>query len=220
MKKVVWFAVVLVLLMACEDIIGVEDISNRNVIILAPTNDAILNTTTISFNWDTLDDAEAYKLQIAAPDFENATAIVADTIVTVTNFSKALNPGNYQWRVRAENSGYQTAYRTLSFSVTEGDAIDIGSDEVVLLAPADNLVFSTTDTINLSWETVLNAENYTLQIATPNFENVTEIIENEILSTTSFSVSNLGAQDYEWRVKAQNSVYETNYTTQGFSVEE
>lgn len=219
MKKAFWFFTFL-LVFSCDDIIEVTDISEEAVTILAPTDTSVLTETTVNFSWNSVEDAESYRLQIATPDFENTTAIEEDTLVTTTNFSKALNSGNYEWRVRAENSDYQTTYTTQGFSITESDAVDISNEDVVLLAPADAITFTTTDTINFSWETVLNADNYTIQIAAPNFASAIEIIENEMVTTTSFSVSNLDAQEYEWRVKAQNSDYETDYTTQGFTVEE
>lgn len=220
MRNIKLIILLFVLVMSCSDIIEVEDISNKTVTILAPTEAAILTETTVTLSWNTLEDAESYKLQIATPDFGNTIAIAEDTTITTTSFSKALSAGNYEWRLRAENSDFQTAYTTQSFNVTESDAVDISNETVVLLAPADTIVFTTTDTINFSWENVLNLETYTIQIATPDFANAIEIIENEIVNTTSFSVSNLEALNYEWRVKAQNSDYETIYTTQSFTVEE
>ncbi|WP_407556480.1 hypothetical protein [Winogradskyella sp. 4-2091] len=219
MKRVV-LILVLLFVFSCDDIIEVEDISNEIVTVLAPTEASVLSDTTITFSWNEVEEAESYRLQIAAPNFENASAIEVDSLVTSSGFSKALEAGNYQWRIRGENSGYQTLYTTQSFSITETDEVDISNEEISLLAPADNLIFSTTDTVSFSWEVVLNAEEYVFQIATPDFENAIEIIENEIVSSTSFSVSSLEVQDYEWRVKAQNSEYETNYTTQSFSIEE
>lgn len=219
MRKLIYL-VASILIISCSDIIEVTDISEKALTVLAPTDTSVLTETTVNFSWNSVDDAESYRLQIATPDFENTTAIAEDTIVTVTSFSKALNSGTYEWRVRAENSDYQTVYTTQGFSITESDAIDISNEDVVLLAPADAVTLTTTNTIHFSWETVLNAEDYTIQIATPDFANALEIIENETVSTTSFSVSYLAAQEYEWRVKAHNSDYETTYTTQSFTVEE
>lgn len=220
MRNIKLIIVLFILVMSCNDIIEVEDISNKAVTILAPTEGATLTETNVTFSWNTLEDAERYKLQIAAPNFENTITIAEDTTITASSFSKVLSAGNYEWRLRAENSDYQTAYTTQSFSITESDAVDISNELITLLAPAAAIIFTTTDAINFSWETVLNTETYTIQIATPDFANAIEIIENEIVNTTSFSVSNLEAQEYEWRVKAQNSDYETIYTTQSFTVEE
>ena len=102
---------------SCEDIIEVPDISQKVVVVLAPTEDVVINETNINFSWNTVEDADTYKLQIATPNFEEATQIVLDTTITNTNFTKTLDLGSYQWRVRAENSDYQTNDTTQSFTV-------------------------------------------------------------------------------------------------------
>jgi len=119
MKKLKYILCFLVVFLACEEIIEVEDISNKTVNVLAPTNTATLTVTSISFSWDAVADAEHYKLQIAEPNFEMTNQIVLDTTVTVTNFNQILELGDYEWRVRAENSDYQTTYSTQSFTIEE-----------------------------------------------------------------------------------------------------
>ncbi|AUC77560.1 hypothetical protein CW732_18495 [Olleya sp. Bg11-27] len=203
----------------CDAIIEVEDISNKTITILAPVEGSSLTTSNVVFSWQSVEDTENYHIQIANPTFTNAIEVITDSLVTSTNFTVALTTNTYEWRVRAENSGYQTAYASQSFSVTETDAVDISNETVVLLAPADGLVFDTTDTINFSWETVLNADSYVVQIATPSFADAIEIIEDQTTTATSFSVSTLDVNSYEWRVKATNSDYQTNYTTQAFTIE-
>ena len=211
--------VLLVLTISCEDIIGVEDISQKTVTALAPTNNSVLSNANVTFSWESLKDAEHYRLQISTPTFGEATQIVVDSLVSSTSFLKELTPNAYQWRVRAENSGYTTAFSTQSFLVESTEDVDISETTVVLLAPADAVSFGTTDTINFSWDPVSDAESYTFQIAIPNFENATEIIKNEITVATTFSVSNLAVNSYEWRVRALNPSFQTNYTTQKFTVE-
>lgn len=219
MKKKVLFIIVLMGFFACDDIIQVVDISNRAITVLAPTDQAVLTDTDVMFTWDAVEDADSYKLQIATPSFETAQQIVTDSLVTTTFFNRTLNSGSYEWRVRAENSGYVTTYTTQKFTIM-ANPVDISSEQVVLLAPADTTVFSTTDTINFSWENIVGAEQYSVQIATPNFDNALEIIKDDTITNTSYSVSNLSANSYEWRVKAINPDYETGYATLGFTVNE
>lgn len=104
---------------ACDDIIEVEDISNREVVVLAPSNHVVLSVSDVLFTWSPLEDVETYHLQITTPSFESAQQIVKDTTLTTTSFSTTLSFKDYQWRVRAENSGYQTNYTTNSFSIEE-----------------------------------------------------------------------------------------------------
>ena len=116
--------------------------------------------------------------------------------------------------------GYVTAFSTQNFLVEATEIVDISEKIVALLAPANTVVFGSTDTINFSWDPVLEADTYSFQIAIPSFENATEIIKNESTTTSTFSVSNLAVNSYEWRVRALNSTYQTSYSTQNFTVEE
>jgi hypothetical protein len=105
--------------MSCDDLIEVVDISDRTVSVLAPTNETVLNTTSITFTWEAIEDAESYSLQIATPSFDEAIQIVVDTTLTSLNYMDVLDNGNYEWRIRAENSDYQTTYTTQSFSIEQ-----------------------------------------------------------------------------------------------------
>jgi len=111
--------IILLLITACDDIIEVEDISGKIIIVLAPSDTSVLTATDINFSWSSIDDAQYYKLQIATPNFEAASQIVLDTTIAATSFSKTLVLGTYEWRVRAENSEYQTTYTTQNFTVEE-----------------------------------------------------------------------------------------------------
>ena len=119
MRHLFFCALLAFLCMACEEILVVEDISEDTVAILAPTTDSVLAEGIISFSWSELEEAEQYRLQLATPTFENASQILLDSIITTTSFSKTLEFGNYEWRIRAENSEYQTAYTIQNFTVEE-----------------------------------------------------------------------------------------------------
>ncbi|MCB4797232.1 fibronectin type III domain-containing protein [Neotamlana laminarinivorans] len=220
MKYKVLNIIIIFVCISCDDIIEVSDISNQRVNILAPKSGTVIETTTVNFSWEAIIEAESYNLQIATPSFSNAQQILLDSLVTTTSFEHQLDYGDYQWRVRAENSAYQTAYTEQSFSVDANLDTDISEEEVVLLSPADNVSYGTTDTINFSWETVQGADEYVFQIATPNFDSATEIIENQTQTSLSFTASNLSEGSYQWRVKAVNTDFETLYTTYSFTIED
>lgn len=213
-------AALLIVVFSCDDIIEVEDISQKTVAVLAPTNNSVIANSTVTFSWGALNDADQYRLQISTPTFSDATQIVVDSLVTSTSFTTVLTSNSYEWRVRAENTGYVTAFSTQNFLVEATEIVDISEKIVALLAPANTVVFGSTDTINFSWDPVLEADTYSFQVAIPSFENATEIIKNESTTTSTFSVSNLAVNSYEWRVRALNSTYQTSYSTQNFTVEE
>ncbi|SFZ93399.1 hypothetical protein SAMN05428642_103111 [Flaviramulus basaltis] len=117
MQKVILLFILGFGFIACDDIIEVVDISNKSVSILAPTENSAIDITLVTFSWNPVEDAESYHLQIATPSFENAIQILEDTLITKKNFTKTLEAANYQWRIRGENSNYQTPYVTTGFSV-------------------------------------------------------------------------------------------------------
>jgi hypothetical protein len=93
MKKSFLILVLLCSLLSCEAIF-VEDISDRTVVLLA-----------------------AYQIQIATPNFQNASQILLDSISIETSFTKELVAGSYEWRVKASNSDYTTNYSSNAFIV-------------------------------------------------------------------------------------------------------
>ncbi|GAB1856642.1 hypothetical protein MHTCC0001_14770 [Flavobacteriaceae bacterium MHTCC 0001] len=206
--------------LTCDDIIEVTDISQETVELLAPTDSAVVTTDAVTFTWEPVGDAETYKLQLATPSFASASQIVLDSTVIKTTFTKTLANGNYEWRLRAENSAYTTQYFSNAFSVDAiTTVVDISGETVVLSAPDADAILSIGETINFSWGAIQGANTYTLQIATPNFENPTQNVEDISVKETTFSKSDLEAGDYQWRVKGKNTTYETSYVTRDFKVE-
>lgn len=110
---------VLLLLFSCKEIIEVEDISQEQISVLAPSNNSVLSISQVRFSWQELAFSETYNLQIATPNFLEATQILEDTLIFATEFNKTLDVGNYEWRVKAVNSAYQTQFQTQSFSIEE-----------------------------------------------------------------------------------------------------
>lgn len=93
---------------------------------------------------------------------------------------------------------------------------DISREEEVLVAPVNNAQFFSTG-VTFTWETVPYATKYQIQIAKPNFANPMQIVLDTIVTTTTFT-QQLPIANYEWRVRAVNSAYSTNYATRLVSV--
>lgn len=121
MKKIIIsLGLVAFLFYSCEEVFYEADISEIIVEILAPTDGVELTVGTQTFSWNQVEDADTYSIQIATPNFENATQILLDSVTTETSIAKELlTSGEYQWRVKAVNSEYETNYTTNSFSVIE-----------------------------------------------------------------------------------------------------
>jgi hypothetical protein len=93
---------------------------------------------------------------------------------------------------------------------------NISKNEVLLVAPADKAQFFSTG-VTFTWEPVEEATKYQLQIAKPNFDNPVQIVLDTIITSTSFT-QQLPVADYEWRVRALNESYRTNYSSRLFTV--
>lgn len=115
MKKV--YLILLVgFVLSCEAVF-VEDISNDSIVLQAPLDDTQVSSGNVSFNWQLLDEAELYQIQIAVPNFENASQLLLDSVTDTNAVVKHLDAGSYQWRVKGMNSEYETSYTTVSFTV-------------------------------------------------------------------------------------------------------
>ncbi|MBD1261977.1 hypothetical protein HZY62_15345 [Maribacter polysiphoniae] len=125
--KIMFCTLLVVSMGSCEDILEVVDISDEPVVLLAPAEGVIVTDSLVSFNWNGIDEADAYLIQVATPSFENASQILLDSVMVIdstfqgTRISKVLSNNDYQWRVQAYNSGYQTEFSTHTFSVSNTD---------------------------------------------------------------------------------------------------
>jgi len=87
---------------------------------------------------------------------------------------------------------------------------NITTQKVVLISPPDSLI-STLVLQNFWWQEVYGADYYNLQIVSPSFAYVVQLITDTSIACTKFSYSLLPGS-YEWRVKAVNFGYETPYS--------
>jgi len=108
------FLGIVILLNACTDILE-TDISGQEVKILSPLDRATVTTPQSIFWWEPLDGATQYELQVVSPSFKSIINLHADTVLKQNIFTMELPQGVYQWRIRAQNSAYQTKFIELSF---------------------------------------------------------------------------------------------------------
>ncbi|HTK19615.1 MAG TPA: hypothetical protein VL442_08890 [Mucilaginibacter sp.] len=98
-----------VLFSSCDAIIE-PSIAKKTIQAEAPSDQYQSKSDTVNFWWDEVDNALTYHLQVVTPNFTNPGNLVLDTVLKKNIFSFNLNPGNYQWRVLAQNGSSQTAY--------------------------------------------------------------------------------------------------------------
>ncbi|MEO9510718.1 MAG: hypothetical protein ABJN84_03245 [Flavobacteriaceae bacterium] len=206
------FVVALTILWSCEDILEVPDISDQTVPILAPSEGTILSTNAVGFNWQTINDATSYRVQLASPDFENTAQIVMDSIITEdslgianTRLDQSLLNGSYAWRVKAFNSDYETAYTLSNFLVDGDENLDIIPPNTPQLVAPANGVSQTETSVNFSWtreDVPGTAERDIIFIySDENLESLT----TEALGANKAYTANLASGTFYWVVQAYDA---------------
>jgi len=192
---------ILVAATACEDILEVVDISNENVPVLAPVTGSILKDNDIRFSWEGVAEATAYKIQVATPDFSTANQIALDSIIAVdslgnikTNIRSTFTNGNYEWRIKALNSDYETPFSNNTFTI-QGEEDIVPPNTPELVAPAN-------DSARFSWtreDITGTAERDSIYIYTD--ENLQSLNMKALGANKAFTTT-LESGMYYWVVQA------------------
>lgn len=190
---------------------------DKEVSLLAPVNNYETKKNILSFWWEKVEGATSYQLQVVSPDFVSTEQLILNTIIPENSYTMELPEGEYEWRVCALDSNYQTPYTTRNFTVVIPEN-NFPDEHVNLIAPAANLE-TQKNTLSFWWEVVLNATSYHLQIVSPGFTSPQELILDTLVTVNSISYG-LTEGQYEWRVCALDSVSksETAYTIRNFAI--
>lgn len=198
----------------CEDILE-EDISDDIVFTIYPTEDLIIESNVVNFQWNTLEGSDDYRLQI----FNTSQVKLVDTLIARTQITIPLSEGNYQWRVRGENSAYQSTYSLpVSFVVNESE--DLASQQVILSSPVSNFM-TNSNNFTLSWNSLSAADYYNFQLINNTLGGIIVFQQNNILNNTLTLNSTILSQDgnYTWKIKGVNGVSETVFSSRDFSLD-
>jgi hypothetical protein len=203
-----------VLCFSCEDVLE-NDITNDLVQAVYPTENAVIESNVVTFQWNILDGADDYRIQV----YNTNQIMVFDTLVNSYNVVLPLTEGIYQWRVRGENSAYQSAYTfPITFEVDE--SLDLTSQLVILSSPVNGFV-TNQNNFTLAWETLGAADSYTIEILNTTGGG-TIVYQQSGIITTSITLNNtIITQDaqYTWKVKGVNTTSETAYASRNFSID-
>lgn len=120
MKCLKSMGIVILLLTGCSDIFE-KNISEKRVDLVAPADQAETFHPVLTFAWEEVEGATDYRLIVVSPSFEEAQLYVLDTLIAGHQFSRQLQPGRYEWKVRPENSAYQGLYTSRVVTVLNED---------------------------------------------------------------------------------------------------
>ena len=95
-------------------------------------------------------------------------------------------------------------------------SVDISSDSIVLVSPTENQVDSLQKK-TFVWEELEGAKKYRLQIASPDFSNISYYALDSLVLGTSFSTS-LIPNAYEWRVRGENDDFNSAWSKRKLTI--
>lgn len=195
------------LMTGCNEFIE-DDLSGKSVGIISPANGQSVSTNMVYFSWNELEGADWYNIQIVKPSFSAIQQFVIDTNVSALSFTFSLPTGNYEWRIRPENSAYQGNYVLRSFSV-QPDSL-LSQQFVNLLTPTAN------DTTNIAalafkWDEVDYADQYIITVWKPDQNG--QIVYTSTTTQTNYNYTINTDGSYEWGVKAINNASSTMFYT-------
>lgn len=206
---------VLTVFFSCEDILE-EDITNDTVQIVYPTEGVTVESNVTQFQWNTLDGADDYRVQV----FKDNQFIIFDTLVNTNKATLPLIQGDYQWRVRGENSAYQSNYSFPTyFYVEESD--DLTNQQVVLTAPSSTFA-TNLNTITLSWGILTAADYYEVEVTNTTSGNIVFTQNNITTTNVTLNSSHITADgQYLWKVRAYNTTTttQTQFASRSFLVD-
>ena len=206
------FIVLVSIFCGCDDVLE-EDISDGIISIIAPADGQAIEGNVVQLRWGEIDGADDYRVQIMV----NRQFIMLDSLVADNIFNYQINPGEYTWRVRAENFAYTSAFSFESaFSVVA--SIDL-TDQLITLESPDNNTYINEGNLNFSWQPINTADTYEFEILEVAGSSETSIFKDEDLVSASITVPTgtvTKDAEYIWQVKASNASSATKFYQRKF----
>ncbi len=198
----------------CLQVKTVIDLTGKVVVLRSPSSNGYVTSTKVTFWWDEVPGADKYLIQVVSPDFIHTQNLIVNESLTAQSLSVELPAGAYQWRVKALNSIYTTAFFSDSFTIYQSN---ISSQLVSLTTPTDGSSLNSIST-KFQWEPI-NGTNYQFVLKKGTWETGTEI-QHKNVSIPSIEFT-LTEGDYSWGVKAIDNINgsETNFSVRTFSVD-
>lgn len=210
MKKLYTFLVcALLALSGCTEFIE-PSIDDKKVVLLAPAAGIETTDYAQNFSWEEVEYALNYRLQLVTPNFNKTVKLVLDTVVSTTKFKYTLDPGTYEWRVRAQNGSSQTDYTIAAFTVYP---TSISEQRVQMDGPASGTV-TNQPAVTFKWLKLYGADQYQIQVDTTgnDFADESTLFLNKQTANLEFSTSFTKDKVYRWRLRALNGAVESKWS--------
>ncbi len=189
--------------LSCNEIFE-EDVTKESVVLIAPANGIETDLQNIGFLWEELPDVESYRFQLAVPNFTVPVTVLIDSLVNKNSFQITLAPGNYEWRVRAENSAYFSDYTIHGFKI---DSLLNPINQIInLISPRDSFL-TQSGLIDFEWSNLVGIIDYQFQIEKQG------ILVIDTIALNNSMTYNLTEEDsYSWKVLAFNDLGQSGFS--------
>jgi hypothetical protein len=177
-------------------------------ILVSPLN----NATAIDFNsvildWNSVDGASEYTCEYSI-DNTFATGVVSESLSLTNKTINGLSPGTqYFWRVMASNGSVDSDWSEVWDFTTDNEILAAP----LLVSPSDNTVEVNFAVVNLVWESVFGATQFTWQLSTDNLF-ITDVQNGTLPSLTVEVLDLLPETEYFWRVMASSGMIESDWS--------
>lgn len=191
------------------------DLSTQKTTLISPLYGTQNNTPNIKLSWAKINDNANYQLMIKKDSWESGSTVL-DLKTNKIEAETSLPDGDYYWGVKAIDpvNNTETEFSTRKFQISA--KVNLTGTKVALLSPTDKSTLIDKK-VTLWWNPLTGAEKYNLQIVSPSFTSPTKLIYDQWVTSNSLTVD-LEAGNYEWRVKAANSISETVFSQFALSV--
>lgn len=198
-------------LLCCQDLL-VKDISNTCVEILVPQNNTSISNSTVTFFWEPVTDADAYKIQIVSPTFADAQTLMYDSIITTNKITFALNPGNFEWRIKAINEISETEYTISKFNIDS--TMNLSEEKLIQYSPTNGSALNSTE-ITFRWNRLYNADEYKFTLVNSFNETISEVK----LTSPEYKLTVPENDVYQWCISANNKISSTKSFSSTFTID-
>ncbi len=206
----------------CNEIIE-EDISKKEVEIIAPSDGIETTIINQTFMWKEVEGVNYYNLRIVTPSFDAIEKIVLDTNISGIDtlnisdkkFNFTLNPGDYEWRLLAINSTSEISSGIMHLKITE--TTDMSGFVVNLKGPSGET--DQTKDLKFSWNNLYNASYYVFELRIDEWSSGSIIIRQEGITNTEYIVDHLDNGKYAWGIKAKNDTSSTEFSTMSLTID-
>jgi len=186
----------------CDDIIE-PDITQDRVELLTPGDSARTTSVVQTFRWEPVLNARSYRFQLASPSFAQPTRVFRDSALSQAFFTTTVAPGTYQWRVKAVNGSYETAFTTRALVVDTTSSLT--GQVLRVTGPAAGAV-TNAPVVTFRWTPLSMAQRYRLYL-TPNPRTGGPAALDTLLGDLSAVSLRLPrtSRVYQWKVIAANA---------------